>query len=82
MNLIDFLVKISDWFWGPPLLIILVGGGLYLSVRLGFFQFRYLGFILKQTFGNMFKKSEGEVLYPPSKQPQRPWLPPLGDPTL
>ncbi len=60
MNLIDFLVKISDWFWGPPLLIILVGGGLYLSVRLGFFQFRYLGFILKQTFGNMFKKSEGE----------------------
>lgn len=60
MSFINLLVKLSDWFWGPPLLIILVGGGLFLTVRLGFFQFRYLGFILKATFGNMFKKSEGE----------------------
>ncbi|MDO5714122.1 MAG: amino acid carrier protein [Tissierellia bacterium] len=60
MALIDLLVKLSDWFWGPPLLIILVGGGLFLTIRLGFFQFRYLGFIMKETFGNMFKESEGE----------------------
>ncbi len=60
MALVNTLVKISDWFWGTPLLIILVGGGLFLSIRLGFFQFRYLGYILKETFGNMFKPSEGE----------------------
>lgn len=60
MALVNALVMISDWFWGPPLLIILVGGGLFLTIRLGFFQFRYLGYILKETFGNMFKSSEGE----------------------
>lgn len=60
MRIIDTLVKISEWLWGLPLLIILVGGGLFLTFRLGFFQFRYLPHILKHTFGSMFKKSEGE----------------------
>lgn len=59
MSFINILVAAANWFWGPPILILLVGGGLYLSIRLGFFQFRYFGYILSQTFGNMFKKSEG-----------------------
>lgn len=60
MGFIDILVTAANWFWGPPILILLVGGGLYLTARLGFFQFRYFGYILGQTFGNMFKKSEGQ----------------------
>lgn len=60
MNFINALVSISEWLWGYPLLIILVGGGLFLTVRLGFFQFRYLGHILKNTFGKMFQKAEGD----------------------
>lgn len=55
---VDFIVKISDWIWGTPMLIILFGGGLLLTFSLGFFQFRYLGFIIKETFGTMFKKPE------------------------
>lgn len=60
MKFLDILINLANWFWGPPILILLVGGGLYLTIRLGFFQFRYFGYILKQTFGGMLKKSDGE----------------------
>lgn len=59
-TLIKGLSNFADWLWGPPLLILLVGGGLVITLRLGFFQFKYLGFILKQTFGKIFTKGEGK----------------------
>lgn len=55
---VNFIVRISDWIWGTPMLIILFGGGLLLTFSLGFFQFRYFGFIIKETFGKMLKKTE------------------------
>ena len=54
----DLVIGFSNWLWGTPMLILLAGGGLFLTFRLGFFQFRYLGYIWKQTFGKMFQKSE------------------------
>ena len=57
---LSLVASISGWIWGMPMLIILVGGGLWLTIALGFFQFRYLPFILKETFGKIFAKSEGE----------------------
>ena len=51
---------ISNWLWGIPLLVLLGGGGLLLTVYLGFFQFRYFPFIMGQTFGKIFAKPEGE----------------------
>lgn len=57
----DIIIKISNWIWGIPMLVILLGGGIILSINLGFFQFKYFGFIMKQTFGKIFeKKQEGE----------------------
>lgn len=40
------------------MLVLLVGGGLFLTFRLGFFQVRHLPHILRQTFGRMFGKSD------------------------
>jgi AGCS family alanine or glycine:cation symporter len=58
---LDWIGKISGWIWGPPMLILLVGGGIWLTIALGFFQIRYAGYILSQTFGKMFSKNvEGE----------------------
>jgi len=57
---LDGLINFSNWLWGIPMLIILVGGSVFLTFRLGFVQFRYLPFVVKETFGKMFKKSEGE----------------------
>ncbi len=46
--------------WGPPFMVLLVGTGLYLTIRLGFFQFTHLGHAWKQTFGRFFSKAEEE----------------------
>ncbi|MDR2632359.1 MAG: sodium:alanine symporter family protein [Treponema sp.] len=51
---------ISGFFWNILFLVVLVGGGLYLTVRLKFFQIRYLPYIIKQTFGKIQDKGKGE----------------------
>lgn len=33
----------SSWVWGPPLVFLLIGGGLYLLIRSKFITFTYLG---------------------------------------
>ncbi|MCM3745094.1 sodium:alanine symporter family protein [Sporosarcina luteola] len=57
---IKFIADISNFIWGIPIMVILIGGGVFLTVRLGFFQFRYFPHIIKQTFGKIFSKSEGD----------------------
>lgn len=46
----DILSKASDIVWGIPLLVLLVGTGLYLTIRLGFLQFHSMGYALKLSF--------------------------------
>ncbi len=45
-SLVPLLTRISSFVWGPPLLILLVGTGLYLSLLLRGLQFRRLGHAL------------------------------------
>lgn len=60
-GIIDALISFSNWLWGIPMLVILVGGSIFLTIRLGFAQFRYFPFAMKETFGRIFSKStEGE----------------------
>lgn len=50
--------------WGPWMLILLVGTGVYLSIRVGFLQFRKFGYTMKNTIGRVFMKQSagsGEV---------------------
>lgn len=58
-NIIKLISDLTAWFWGWPILIVLIGGGVLLSVRMGFVQIRYLPFILKETFGKMFSSEVG-----------------------
>ncbi|MDR0386920.1 MAG: amino acid carrier protein [Treponema sp.] len=51
---------ISGFFWNILFLVVLVGGGLYLTIRLNFFQIRHLPYIIKQTFGKILDKGKGE----------------------
>ena len=59
-SIINAIISFSNWLWGIPMLVILVGGSIFITIRLGFVQFRYFPFAMQQTFGNIFKKSEGE----------------------
>ncbi|USD42343.1 sodium:alanine symporter family protein [Vibrio sp. SCSIO 43135] len=49
-NLQSLLQTIDSFVWGPPLLILLVGTGIYFTFRLGLLQFRHLPTALKLVF--------------------------------
>ncbi|WKA59571.1 sodium:alanine symporter family protein [Planococcus shenhongbingii] len=58
----SILGNISSFVWGPPLLVLLVGTGIYLTIRLGLLQVRLLPYALKLVFTkNQDTKSEGDI---------------------
>lgn len=64
MTFNEILSKVNGFAWGPWMLLLLVGTGVYLSIRAGFIQFGKFGYAMKNTIGKAFKKQEvgqGEV---------------------
>lgn len=58
----DFFDKASDVVWGIPLLVILVGTGILLTVRLGVLQVRLLPYAIRLVFSkDKDKESEGDI---------------------
>ena len=55
-NWLAFFKQVDNVVWGAPLLILLVGTGIYLSVRLGLLQV----FRLPQAFRLIFTEDQGE----------------------
>ena len=49
---------VNSFAWGPVMLVLLVGTGIYLSVRTGFLQVRKFGYILKNTVGSLFTQKK------------------------
>lgn len=45
---------VSNVVWGLPMLILLIGAGLFLSMRTRFVQFRRFGFAMRNTLGKMW----------------------------
>lgn len=55
---------VNGFVWGPVMLALLVGTGIYLSIAVGFIQFTKIGYWWKNTIGKIFKKGEagdGEI---------------------
>jgi len=64
MTINEIVNYLNGIAWGPWMLILLVGTGIYLSARVGFIQFSKFGYVLKNTIGKVFQKQEagkGEV---------------------
>lgn len=62
MEQIDlFLSQMRDWVWGPPLLLLLLGTGAYLTFLLKGVQFRYLGYAFKQVTARQRQNSKGDI---------------------
>lgn len=55
------LDQIRDWVWGIPLLVLLIGTGLYLTWILRGLQFRYLGYALKQVVAEQRRGVRGDI---------------------
>ncbi|MEK6264749.1 MAG: sodium:alanine symporter family protein [Clostridium sp.] len=61
-SIVNFVNTATGIIWGPGMLFLLVGGGLFISFRIGFAQVRHFRYMFSQTFGSLFKKnnSKGE----------------------
>ena len=47
---------INSFAWGPIMLVLLVGTGIYITIRIGFLQVGKFGYIMRNTIGSLFKK--------------------------
>ena len=85
---------VNGFVWGPVMLVLLVGTGVYLSIAVGFIQFTKIGYWWKNTIGKIFKKGEagdGEITplqlslihisEPTRPRPCRPYPRPLPPPS-
>ncbi len=50
--------KVNGVVWGPVMLTLLIGTGLFLSISTRFLQLRKLGFAFKNTIGGVFSKKQ------------------------
>ena len=64
MSFTDFIGHANNFAWGPIILTLLVGSGIYLSFRVSFIQLTKFKTVMKHTLGRIFTKTstkEGEV---------------------
>lgn len=55
----QIIESFNEILWGLPLILGILGTGIYISFRLYGIQFRKLGFALKNTLGKAFAKADG-----------------------
>lgn len=60
MDINSIISTLSSYVWGPPMLVLLVGTGLFLSVRLKFMQFWALPHAIKLIFSHE-KDADGDI---------------------
>ena len=54
----QIIESFNEILWGLPLILGIMGTGIYISIRLGGIQFRKLGFALRNTLGKVFDQAE------------------------
>lgn len=60
MSLQSIFQSLNNLAWGPWMLILLVGTGIYLTYRLKFIQIRKFVYALKNTIGKILEKQESK----------------------
>lgn len=51
---------LNSFAWGPLMLLLLVGTGIYLTIKVKWLQVTHFGRILKNTVGTLFKKQDSK----------------------
>ena len=52
--------KINGFVWGIPMMVLILGVGVYLTIACGFPQFRHFLHIMKNTLGKAFEKGDNK----------------------
>ena len=62
--MVEMITKVNSFVnglvWGIPAMVLILGAGILLSVMCGFPQFAKFGYIMKNTFGKAFEKTEAQ----------------------
>ncbi|GAA0127788.1 sodium:alanine symporter family protein [Methanococcus maripaludis] len=62
MDFVSLVNTVNSFVWGPYMLVLLLGTGIFLTLRLGFMQIHTLPYALKLAFSkNQDKTSEGDI---------------------
>lgn len=61
MLIINWLEQLNSWLWSGPLLLLLFGTGVYLTIILKGFQFRYLGYAFRAVFAKQQTQAKGDI---------------------
>ena len=63
--MIETITQINSWLnnlvWGVPAMVLILGVGLWLSIRSGFVQLRHFGTAMKSTIGRIFRKENADA---------------------
>lgn len=54
----ELISEVNGVVWGPIMLALLIGTGLFLSIATGFPQFRRFSYAVKNTVGSLFSKNQ------------------------
>ena len=64
----DLIIQINDFVngivWGVPVLLLILGTGIFYTIRLGFIQFRHPIWLVKQTIVKAFSKKDKKPAAP------------------
>lgn len=63
-KIFDLVTKVDDFVWDPAMLVLLVGTGIFLTIRVGFLTWRNLGYAIKSTLSKEArtqKRGDGDV---------------------
>lgn len=58
--MLELIQKINGILWGWPTIILLLGTGVFFTIRTGCVQVRRMGLAFKETFGFLFEKEKKE----------------------
>lgn len=64
MNFSEIIAAVNNFVWGPVMLALLMGTGIFLTIRLKFLPWRNLGYALKSVFAKADpekKESSGDI---------------------
>lgn len=50
--------QIADWIWGFPMIFLLLAGGIYFTIQLGFLPIRRIRYIYRETLGSLFRRKK------------------------
>jgi AGCS family alanine or glycine:cation symporter len=58
-QLLAFERALNGYVWGGPMIVLLMGTGVLLTLLTGFIQFRHLGTSLREVLGKVFTRGQG-----------------------